>query len=105
MIYNQLIGVGCRCAQRRLGYARPMHPGDIEERDGLVNGPARRRGAGINPGNRFEKVRLHVLGEEIRGVLEEGVLRTKPKTQAEIEEAAEAQAQVAALATARESAD
>src|SRR5688572_17855137 len=41
-----------------------MQPGDIEERDGLVSGPARRRGAGLNPGNRFEKVRLHVLGEE-----------------------------------------
>src|SRR6476620_3663397 len=41
-----------------------MRPGDIEERDGLVGGPARRRGAGLNPGNRFEKVRLHVLGEE-----------------------------------------
>jgi DNA repair photolyase len=41
-----------------------MRPGDVEQRDGLVNGPARRRGAGLNPGNRFEKVRLHVLGEE-----------------------------------------
>jgi DNA repair photolyase len=41
-----------------------MQPGDVEERNGLVNGPARRRGAGLNPGNRFEKVRLHVLGEE-----------------------------------------
>jgi len=41
-----------------------MRPGDTEERDGLVNGPARRRGAGLNPGNRFETVRLHVLGEE-----------------------------------------
>jgi DNA repair photolyase len=41
-----------------------MRPGDDDERDGLVNGPARRRGAGLNPGNRFEKVRLHVLGEE-----------------------------------------
>src|SRR5205085_8332052 len=41
-----------------------MRPGDIEERDGLLGGPARRRGAGLNPGNRFEKVRLHVLGEE-----------------------------------------
>ena len=41
-----------------------MRPGDTEERDGLANGPARRRGAGLNPGNRFEKVRLHVLGEE-----------------------------------------
>src|SRR5215212_9552702 len=41
-----------------------MQPGDTEERDGLSSGPARRRGAGLNPGNRFEKVRLHVLGEE-----------------------------------------
>ena len=41
-----------------------MQPGDVEERDGLIEGPARRRGAGLNPGNRFEKVRLHVLGEE-----------------------------------------
>jgi hypothetical protein len=41
-----------------------MRPGDTEQRDGLVNGPARRRGAGLNPGNRFETVRLHVLGEE-----------------------------------------
>src|SRR5687767_1699074 len=41
-----------------------MQPGDVEQRDGLLNGPARRRGAGLNPGNRFEKVRLHVLGEE-----------------------------------------
>src|SRR5689334_676567 len=41
-----------------------MQPGDVEERDGLVNGPARRRASGLNPGNRFERVRLHVLGEE-----------------------------------------
>jgi DNA repair photolyase len=41
-----------------------MRPGEAEERDGLMRGPARRRGAGINPGNRFEKVRLHVLGDE-----------------------------------------
>jgi len=34
-------------------------------RDGLVKGPAHRRGAGLNPGNRFETVRLHVLGEEL----------------------------------------
>jgi DNA repair photolyase len=38
--------------------------GEVEIRDGLMRGPARRRGAGLNPGNRFEKVRLHVLGEE-----------------------------------------
>jgi len=34
-------------------------------RDALPNGPAHRRGAGLNPGNRFEDVRLHVLGEEL----------------------------------------
>lgn len=34
-------------------------------RDALPKGPAHRRGAGVNPGNRFETVRLHVLGEEI----------------------------------------
>jgi len=38
---------------------------DYSYRDALPNGPAHRRGAGINPGNRFETVRLHVLGEEI----------------------------------------
>ncbi|MFT3685683.1 MAG: hypothetical protein QM783_12280 [Phycisphaerales bacterium] len=31
----------------------------------MEKGPARQRGAGINPGNRFETVRLHVLGEEL----------------------------------------
>lgn len=31
--------------------------------DGLLRGPAKGRGAGLNPGNRFERVRLHVLGE------------------------------------------
>ena len=41
-----------------------MRPGELEERDGLPRGPARRRGAGLNPGNRFEKIRLHVLGDE-----------------------------------------
>ncbi|HEV2292594.1 MAG TPA: PA0069 family radical SAM protein [Tepidisphaeraceae bacterium] len=41
-----------------------MRVGEVEQRDGLVSGPARRRGAGLNPGNRFEKIRLHVLGEE-----------------------------------------
>lgn len=38
---------------------------DFTFRDALPDGPAHRRGAGINPGNRFEAVRLHVLGEEI----------------------------------------
>src|SRR6202451_1842056 len=42
-----------------------MDEDDFSYRDALPNGPAHRRGAGLNPGNRFETVRLHVLGEEI----------------------------------------
>lgn len=38
---------------------------DFVYRDALMKGPAHHRGAGLNPGNRFETVRLHVLGEEI----------------------------------------
>lgn len=38
---------------------------DFTYRDGLPHGPAHRRGAGLNPGNRFETIRLHVLGEEL----------------------------------------
>lgn len=41
-----------------------MESEPYEYRDGLITGPAHRRGAGLNPGNRFELVRLHVLGEE-----------------------------------------
>lgn len=32
-------------------------------RDALPHGPAHRRGAGLNPGNRFEKHNVHVLGD------------------------------------------
>src|SRR5271154_3126161 len=42
-----------------------MDEEDFSYRDALPRGAAHRRGAGINPGNRFETVRLHVLGEEI----------------------------------------
>jgi DNA repair photolyase len=42
-----------------------MDDDDFSFRDALPQGPAHRRGAGINPGNRFETVRLHVLGEEL----------------------------------------
>jgi DNA repair photolyase len=42
-----------------------MGEDDFSYRDALPTGPAHRRGAGINPGNRFETVRLHVLGEEL----------------------------------------
>ncbi len=38
---------------------------DYSYRDALPEGAAHRRGAGINPANRFETTRLHVLGEEL----------------------------------------
>lgn len=38
---------------------------DYSFRDALRGGPAHRRGAGLNPGNRFEDIRLHILGEEL----------------------------------------
>jgi DNA repair photolyase len=46
-------------------YMFGMDEEDFSYRDALPDGPARRRGAAINPGNRFETVRLHVLGEEL----------------------------------------
>jgi DNA repair photolyase len=42
-----------------------MAESEFSYRDALPGGPAHRRAAGINPGNRFESVRLHVLGEEL----------------------------------------
>src|ERR671913_208009 len=39
--------------------------GEQELRDALPNGPAHRRGAGLNPGNRFETHRFHLSGEEV----------------------------------------
>lgn len=42
-----------------------MAEGEFSYRDALAGGPVHRRGAGINPGNRFETIRLHVLGEEL----------------------------------------
>ncbi len=44
-------------------YVRYMAGPEYEYRDALCHGPARGRGAGLNPGNRFEPVRLHVLGD------------------------------------------
>jgi len=56
---------------------------DFQFRDALPNGKAHRRGAGINPGNRFEKNRLHLLGEEIdrqrAEQIEEGEDPNQPK--------------------------
>lgn len=38
---------------------------DHEYRDAVAAGRVRGRGAGLNPGNRFEDIRLHVLGEHL----------------------------------------
>lgn len=51
-------------------------------RDGLASGPAgvRGRGAGLNPGNRFEDVRLHVLGDYLDEVIADNPDGTKVTT-------------------------
>lgn len=51
-----------------------MQGGDYDYRDALPGGVAHRRGAGLNPGNRFEDVRLHVLGEELDRLRAERVI-------------------------------
>ncbi|MEO1009108.1 MAG: PA0069 family radical SAM protein [Planctomycetota bacterium] len=61
-----------------------MAEDDFAHRDALPGGPAHRRGAALNPGNRFESVRLHVLGEELdRQLIEredgDGRLRRVPR--------------------------
>jgi DNA repair photolyase len=63
----------CRIDSHQGGLTRPqevrikfgMSQDPYTYRDALEHGPAYRRGAGLNPGNRFENIRLHVLGEEI----------------------------------------
>jgi DNA repair photolyase len=42
---------------------QPHEGTHADHRDALPAGPVRGRGAGLNPGNRFESIRLHVLGE------------------------------------------
>jgi DNA repair photolyase len=54
--------------------------GDPEYRDALAGGHARGRGAGLNPGNRFEDVRLHVLGEHLDEIVAENPDGTKVVT-------------------------
>ncbi|MEM0983323.1 MAG: PA0069 family radical SAM protein [Planctomycetota bacterium] len=43
----------------------PDIPPDYAYEGVLPEGPAHRRGSGVNPTNRFEPVKLHVLGEEL----------------------------------------
>ncbi len=40
-------------------------PSDHTYRDALPQGPAHKRGAGLNPGNRFEHTCLHILGDDL----------------------------------------
>lgn len=46
----------------------------------MIDGPARGRGAGLNPGNRFEDVRLHVLGDHLDEVIAENPDGTRVTT-------------------------
>jgi len=48
----------------------PDHTG--EYRDAIPDGVPRGRGSEINPGNRFESLRLHVLGEHLDALAREG---------------------------------
>jgi DNA repair photolyase len=50
-----------------------MPDGDFDYRDALTQGPARGRGAGTNPGNRYEAARLHVSGEHLDQLARERV--------------------------------
>jgi len=43
---------------------------DAEYADVLPDGAVRGRGAGLNPGNRFDGLRLHVLGEQLEAAVE-----------------------------------
>ncbi len=47
---------------------------DIEYADALPDGAVRGRGAGLSPGNRFDGLRLHVLGEHL-----EAAVKAHPK--------------------------
>src|SRR5881394_1143433 len=63
---------------------RHMFGPDAEYQDGISGGaPARGRGsASLNPGNRFEEIRLHVLGEHIDAQLAEYPNGVQIQTQA-----------------------
>lgn len=54
-------------------------PGEYQ--DALLNGATKGRGAGLNPGNRFEDVRLHVLGEHLDEIVAENPDGTRVVTQ------------------------
>lgn len=58
-----------------------MSASEAEFADHLSIGHARGRGAGLNPGNRFETVRLHVLGEHLEEQLRDHPCGQQVRTQ------------------------
>src|SRR5690606_31801914 len=52
-----------------------------EYQDGLTEGAVRGRGAALRPGNRFETVRLHVLGEHLDELVRDGEGASQVRTQ------------------------
>jgi len=60
-------------------YGVNIHP-ESSIRDGLTSGPLRGRGAQLNPSNRFQDLRLDVLGEHLDEVLAEKPDGTQVKT-------------------------
>ncbi len=54
---------------------------DHDHVDALSTGPARGRGSNLNPGNRFEDVRLHVLGEHLDDQLRDHPSGVQVRTQ------------------------
>ena len=57
------------CAQPR--FEPDSEPAPTDFADALPTGPARGRGSGLNPSNRFQDLRLHVLGEHLDEVTKE----------------------------------
>src|ERR1043165_699953 len=55
--------------------------GSPEHKDALPHGPVRGRGANLNPGNRFEDVRLHILGDHLDEVIAERPDGSQVRTQ------------------------
>lgn len=63
------------------GFNPAPSPEPHERADGLASGPVRGRGSNLNPGNRFEDVRLHVLGEHLDEQLREHPCGVQVRTQ------------------------
>lgn len=73
----------------------PRVPGDdFTYADKLLQGSQRGRGAQLNPGNRFESTRLHVLGEHLDDLQREaGLLPSEDESSAAIGQSTEVQSE------------